>query len=130
MNYATLTGITDVTADVIQTNTLVANTIIDTGLSPSRLVYTDNSKKLITRDLANGQIPIGNAGSYSIGNITASNINLAITNEPGSIQLALNDNLTLNTLACGAITCDSFNASTSLSASYFTPLRPLFVDAA
>lgn len=106
LSYQSLLGITDVSADVISTSNLVANTITDTGLTANQIVVSDSNKALKSQALTNGQILIGNTStnSFNVSTLTAGSTNQKITNSTGSISLDISHTPTFTTVNTGAIT--------------------------
>ena len=89
--FQTLTGLNDIVADYVQTENLSATNIQGgsinvSSLSASQLVVTDSSKNLISQPLSNGQLLIGNNGSFTPAGVTAGN-NMTVTNGAGSISV-------------------------------------------
>jgi hypothetical protein len=127
LSYASLLGISDVSADIVSTNNFSATSVNVSGLTPSQVVVTDGSKNLASQSMANGSLIIGNAGSYSVSTITQGD-NIVISNGPGTIGVSTVTDPTFGTITATNINTTNIN-TTSINHASLTPNRPLFSDA-
>lgn len=92
ISYEALTGLLNITADNanianINANNITTTDIAVTSLTANRILATDSLKKIITQNMNNGELLIGNAGGYTSAGLTSGS-NIAVTNGAGSVTLA------------------------------------------
>lgn len=109
---------------------VVFNGLTLSGVNANGVLYANGSKNLVSSNLGNGQLLIGNSGTIpSVANITgASPSQVIVTNSPGSISLSLPQDIDLSSqpefgglLLVGTSGCLLLN---SLSTAQFNALIP------
>ncbi|MBS1902108.1 MAG: hypothetical protein JSS75_00190 [Bacteroidetes bacterium] len=80
-------------------------------LTANRVVTTDGTGKLQTTDLANGQLLIGNANSFTAATLTGTANQITVTNGTGTITLATPQSIgTASTPTFGGLTLSNLTA--------------------